>query len=444
MADTKHLEPRGKKWWFIRSIPKELRPIMREPHTGKANFRRNLNTSDLALAQLHRARVNAEFELEVAHAMKRQRGDVDAEFAERADALRHWGRSGEGDETDMLPILAQEDSERIAMDIEKEQGEAAAQRFYRRATGQIAGTEVDEHMERWIAENPAEPRTDMKRRKVIGDLAKWRSTLYVETFTKQMARAFVDEVLSPSHAVATINQSLGVLSTYWRWMDDQGLLKSEGVQNHWPRFRRKKEKLKKEEKERAPTKDEMKKLLHGGRNVRPELLDMMIMAALTGGRIEEIARVRVKDVNLRKMTIFLPGTKNPGADRHIPLHKQLKEIVQRRVKDKPGDAWLFDELPERGKGSKMGRATVITKAFTRHRRAVGVEGQLDGKRRSLVNFHSFRRWLTDRVREQTGISPDVVNAIFGWISPEMRERYGAGADLMEQMRTALDNVKLPK
>ena len=37
------------------------------------------------------------------------------------------------------------------------------------------------------------------------------------------------------------------------------------------------------------------------------------------------------------------------------------------------------------------------KAFTRFRRAVGVDDTRPGLKRSLVNFHSFRRFLNEQV-----------------------------------------------
>jgi integrase len=433
MADELHLQRRGLKYWFIREIPKKLRPLIRAPYTGKAHFRRNLHTSDLVTAQAQRAKVNAEFEIEIKLASQRRQGDMDVELMAMADEMRRQGE----DEIDSWLVADQ--AKHMALNIEKERGEVAALRFYRRAVG--VGTEIDAHLEKFIAMRPAKPKTNWKRRRVIGDLAKWRSTVYVETITRELATEFVDEVLVPGHDVATINGSITVLSTYWNWMIEQGLLKQ--TENYWPKLRRKKGKTKPKEEERAFTQDEMKKLFRRDVKVRPELLDMMTLAALTGGRIEELAAVRVKHVDLKAMQIRLPGEKTPDAYRLIPMHKQLKGLIERRTKGKQPDAWLFHELPERNAESPMGRATVITKAFIRHRKAVGVHEKLDGKRRSLVNFHSFRRWCATRLTELDTPS-DVIDVILGWKSPDMRRRYGAGANLMQQMRRVIDKVKLPK
>ena len=72
---------------------------MREPDTGKANFRRNLKTSDLVKAQLGRLTANAEFETAIALV---KRLATDENYGERefrrwqADAFRSQGRGGRG------------------------------------------------------------------------------------------------------------------------------------------------------------------------------------------------------------------------------------------------------------------------------------------------------------------------------------------------------------
>src|SRR5262249_42609771 len=124
--------------------------------------------------------------------------------------------------------------------------------------------------------------------------------------------------------------------------------------------------------------------------------------------------------------------------RTIPLHSHLKDIVTARVKGKAKDDRLFHEPKKRER--RQGKS--YTMAFNRHRTKVGVDAKVDGKRRSLTNFHSWRRWTATRLKEED-VTRDVRNMIMGWSSPDMADRYAVGADLMRQMREALERVKLP-
>ena len=80
MADETYLHRKGLTYWYIRAIPEKYRGWMREPDAGKANFRRNLKTSDLVKAQLGRLTANAEFETAIALA---KRLATDENYGER-------------------------------------------------------------------------------------------------------------------------------------------------------------------------------------------------------------------------------------------------------------------------------------------------------------------------------------------------------------------------
>jgi integrase len=66
---------------------------------------------------------------------------------------------------------------------------------------------------------------------------------------------------------------------------------------------------------------------YGGRPLECayELLATFI---LTGAREDEIRRLRVNHIRFRDDTIHIPGTKTETSDRHIPMHPQLREILE--------------------------------------------------------------------------------------------------------------------
>lgn len=117
-----------------------------------------------------------------------------------------------------------------------------------------------------------------------------------------------------------------------------------------------------------------------------------------------------------------------------PAPSQLPQISANRRDD-----WLFHELQnERDPGDTFG------KRFARFREYLGVDDKREGKRRSLVNFHSFRRWfVTEAERASQPVS--TIAAVVG--HSEGREGmtfgvYSAGPS-EDQRRTCVAAVKLP-
>jgi integrase len=82
------------------------------------------------------------------------------------------------------------------------------------------------------------------------------------------------------------------------------------------------------------------------------------------------------------------------------------------------------------------------KAFTNYRRSLGVDERLPGRKRSLVNFHSFRRWFCTKA-EQAGIPETTIAAVVG--HKRQRETFGtySAGPSMEQFRACVEAVKLP-
>tara|TARA_R110002050_G_scaffold286612_1_gene437268 strand:- start:58 stop:366 length:309 start_codon:yes stop_codon:yes gene_type:complete len=94
----------------------------------------------------------------------------------------------------------------------------------------------------------------------------------------------------------------------------------------------------------------------------------------------------------------------------------------------------------------------MVKRFTRYRRKVGVGG---GKGdRSPVDFHSFRRWFSRKVRDALlAGDPGFDEWTLSWVvghtdrdrpkSTELSQRGYAGVDPMEAKRRLVEAVQLP-
>ena len=114
-------------------------------------------------------------------------------------------------------------------------------------------------------------------------------------------------------------------------------------------------------------------------------------------------------------------------------------VAQRSVGKAP-EAFLFHELSE---GPFAKRAGALSKAFRRFASKVGVREVVEGKRRSLVNFHSFRRWFITKA-EQAGQPISLIEPVVGHKREGMTAgRYSKGPS-EEQRREVVESVKLPE
>ena len=443
MADLLHLYLHGKQYYYDRKIPDALRPYMAEPFTGKARYRVKVGTSNLAEAQRARAVHGAQFQLALEKARKTKEGKGEDDEVRQIDALAlelHALEQGEPDEAMGIPDEVLEGA--LAM-----VPPPLRKRFSKVKAEGTAPAPIADKLEEWIAHtDEIGARTKLERRTAIKDFAKWFKDGREEV-TREIAKDYRKHLQSkivPSTqrpmAPATINKRLQALSLYWQYLEEDKLISDGTV---WKGLQKKKgRRVNPDEEERAFTEAEIKTLFSGKPKLR--MLDAMTIAFFTGAREGEIGNMKVSHIDLEKKTVKVPGTKGENAPRLIPMHDALAPILQRRVKAKNKGDWLIEDLPDPSSLKHgRGRGAALSQAFTNYRRKLGVEHVVEGKRRSLVNFHSFRRYVATKLKE-AGVPEDVRDALQGWArGGDMRDRYAVAADMMRLMREALVNLELP-
>ena len=164
------------------------------------------------------------------------------------------------------------------------------------------------------------------------------------------------------------------------------------------------------------------------------------MAALSGMRIEELCRLKVRDCagGLFKIT----KAKTTAGVRSVPAHPDLCSIVAGRSAGKSLDGYLFDELTDPPAGSPRERSMPAVKRFSRYMRAIGVAVLVPGKRRSLTNFHSLRRWFVTKA-EHAGQPETIIASVVGHKRQGMTLGVYSGGPNAAQFRACVKSVKLP-
>lgn len=154
---------------------------------------------------------------------------------------------------------------------------------------------------------------------------------------------------------------------------------------------------------RRPNDDEQVRLLEWLRGRNPIIADAVTVAAITGMRRGELARIEWADVDELRRAVLVRQRKHPrrieARDEWVPLLGDAWDIVKRQPRT---DARIFPVSRE-----------ALTDAVTAGVRALGIPD---------LRLHDFRRAATSRLRE-LGFDADARKAVVGHRSDQVHERY---------------------
>ena len=452
---------KGNRWWFRQGVPEPVRKIT----SGPAFIMINLGTSDIREA-------------------KRGRDDLETltrvQFRDIKEGRRHafdipgWlPASGPSRSPKGLPAAARGTITRAAMGAARDAGdtdelhlitfaaEAEADRMkpaQRKAFEDALGGRVviDHYLENYLKTAGLAAKTEAERRGLVRVFARWcgEKGLTLDQVDRKRAGHYVSEVLEEKHRV-TQGKHLTALRQYWLFMARRGhvdLPRGEAITSGWPwsnqlieQRGKRVERGAKKAVERPLTDSEVSTLINSTFPLTEAwegvMKDVFQVALFSGMRQAEIVTLWVEEVEDTggHLTFNLQQGKNPSAARRVPVHSSLVPMVRERLKGREGQDLLFHELAGMGNPSDT-----YGKRFKRWREALGVADAQANTRRSLVNFHSARRWFTTKARhagqpketiaDVIGHAPDKQDVTFGVYARQASE---------EQRRACVEAVKWP-
>jgi len=292
--------------------------------------------------------------------------------------------------------------------LEAKHGTAYAKEFADRAYGRA--TPITTHLDAFLASRgELKADTAARHHHAIHELTGWlkRQGLppTLQAVTRRAALTYADQ-LPPGRP------DPHRLSLYFRWMAKREHVPDDPFHDLSapPRTRA-------GELERPFTDSEAATLLAG--DATPEMQRLMRVAALSGARLSAIVGMKVDGDCL-----VFPPQKMETKARRIPAHSSL-DLAALRL------PWPWRT------------GTAASQQFITYRRSVGVGEEAPGRKRSLVNFHSWRRWAIWKM-EQSGQPENVIAWIVGHKRPGLTfGRYSAGPS-MDQMRACIEAVTLPR
>lgn len=447
-ADKRYLKWHGNQWRVNVKVPDRLRAIV-----GKAHLIHPLHTDSLIIANRDKYQHVAAFkeQLQKAERQLKMKAGVPADPVTE-EALGWRDSINASDATQCSSLVEEMDgNEREsegdvfrslladrAEEIERRDGYATARDFYDVASGKV--TPISPLVEPWLAHKDMKPRQVLDYRRAAHRFAAWlgasKLPQSVEGVTRRIAGRYVTEAfLETGTNVSTARKDISALSSLWRWLE----VKGHAGENVWRGQSPPKRQPKSGEGKREFTDQEMLALFETPPSVL--MADFMAIAALSGMRVNEIARLTAGSISQACFDIREAKTK--AGVRMVPIHSLLTEIVRRRCADKKPTDPLFPELPEPKPGSAVERSQKVVKAFVRYRRSVGVDEVVAGARQSRVDFHSFRRWFITRA-EQAYQPPHIIAALVGHArAGETLGRY-SGRPLVQQYLAVVEAINLPE
>jgi len=403
--------------------------VVAAPRPSTARLKRSLGTASLREAQRLRWAVVAELKASIPKV-----ATIDTE----ADAWRAALAAGDGgpddptphllyDHLDALrgdPIVTEEDVDGSPVYIYHPERERRAVEFADRAYGRA--TPVDTYWEPYLSSLAIAERTKGVHRRALTRLQEWcrqTSTPFtIQALRRKAAIRFVDDLPTKEATPRYLTLLVGKLSLYWRWM----IHREHAETDPWQGLRLAKPKTPHDQLERSFTDLEVHRLLTGG--APRGMLDLMMAGALTGARLDALLSLRAEDCRDGVFT-FKPQ-KSESKPRRVPIHSALVGMVEGRMAGKADTDLLFPHLRD------------ASNAFGDYRRKVGVDDLVPGNRRSRVNYHSFRRWWITKA-EQAGVQENLIAAVVGHRRPGLSLGLYSSGPSIEQLRQAVEAVKLP-
>jgi integrase len=173
--------------------------------------------------------------------------------------------------------------------------------------------------------------------------------------------------------------------------------------------------------------------------VRSAVPWLIWLGAYSGARLNELAGLRIADVQEDRGVLYLdlidhPGRrlKTPAAVRKVPVHPKLMAIgFAEYLEHVAGQEYLFPGLPPAGPDGK--RSWLASKAFTRHRRKLGLG-------RPGIVFHSLRNTVAT-VLHNAGVPEVEAAALLGHTVPTMSYGLYSGGLSLERLRRVVEQIR---
>jgi integrase len=436
---TQYLKLRGLTWSVSVSVPRPLRPLVR----NLTHLRRSLHTRSLDEANILKHAVVAQMKEYLNNLAKKGRNatpvatSTDDARPWREEIMRLTALHGEAkEETTDLTIALDHVADK-AEEIETRHGLQTAQKWYKAATSPTPS--LAELHTQWLGVNDWRASTKESHKATLTSLLGFLQDdqAFPRDVTRQAAITYLDQCLTQKGlSYSTIRSHLSSLGSFWGWMASRGI--GAKNDNPWTDHRLSKVAHKGRGKEkRAFTEAEVVSLLEGTEATRKwptssYLPDLIILGLYSACREEELCSLRAGDVEFhskqKAYILNIRDAKTQAGIRPVAITAQpAMAVLQRRtLVATTGDTQLFPELSPGGTDMKYSSSAI--KAFVRYRRACGVP---DG-----TDYHSFRRLAITMLEHQDVRQVNISRYVGHKVGTLAADTYSAGGSKAQSIETS--------
>ena len=161
-----------------------------------------------------------------------------------------------------------------------------------------------------------------------------------------------------------------------------------------------------------------------------QLANLIVIAAYTGARIEEICSLQHKHIDLKNFSLSIIEAKTTAGNRTIPIHSAIQQLVEKLL-DESTDDYLISNLNKNKYGE---RSNAIGKRFGRLKTAENFDKK--------HVFHSIRKTFVTAL-ENNNILENIAADIVGHKKKTMTYGTYSGGTKLSLMRESIEKISYP-
>ena len=427
----------GNQIQFYKKVPSDLQAIL-----GKQTITRNLKTDFPKTARMLRDEYLQKVTAEFARLRRGiQRGEYDPLTKIDAEALELRCEFDPFNEDAAMEIISRAEA------IEQVHGDEAAKRYVDIAKGKRTPI-TDDLVARWLAEAAVSRGAQEKRTNALRRFRGWLgpARCLVEVVDRRVAGEYATYLHSElGLKPRSVNDHMLCMSALWGWLIKKGIKSTSD--NPWHKQNLPLKRKPGEEPNKLPwTHAEVKRIvlaLHS-ENAPSEdqtlLRDCAVISALSGMRSNEICSLQIKNIDLENQLFDVTQGKTAASIRKVPIHSQLREMINERLQEKGPEDYLINEL--RHDIAKPGER--LSRLFSEPVRKLYPEYSANEQRsQALKDFHSLRRYFIT-AREHAKVDPVVLPRVVGHARQGMTYGLYSAGPSVNQLRECVEAVRLPE